>query len=145
MCFITELSNQYRQDIRVMAMQAMSEINDKIDDALYDAYSGRLKAVSDLERFYENQHFMSMIEPYSNIRDWFNALSDDDKYGWYDLYTRYQYGPEGDSLIAENDKLSNEVMGYLLQCDEYLKQPFCGFCDSRGHKEGECMKTRSEV
>lgn len=140
MSYITDLSNQYREEIRGLAMQAMSEINERFDEYMWDSYVDRMRVERELDAFYEQQLLQDTIAPYTDIESWFSSLSEGEQSSWSELYVAYQYGPEGDSLVREGDVLQHAVLAMLFSKDDYQKLPFCCHCDSRGHQSGACIK-----
>jgi hypothetical protein len=140
MSYITDLSNQYREEIRDMARQVMSEINDRYDVYMQDIQDERMRIAHELEVFYEQQHIQDAIAPYTDFESWFNSLSEDEQSDWHELYVAYQYGPNGDSLVRDDDTFTHNVLVMLFSKDDYQKLPFCCHCDSRGHQSGACIK-----
>jgi hypothetical protein len=129
--------------IRVLGAAALAEGASKWDTALAelgeDHYFRMQKLDYDFERRQQQRDFLDAISPFSTIGEWFDNQPLDYQDGWQDTYQEYQYGPLGDRAIGEDNYFAYEVMSLLKERDSYLKLPFCPYCDSRGHKSGECM------
>lgn len=130
-------------DIQWLALTVRTEINRKADEILEDqfwAHQSRLQKIQwDEEQRLKQQVVEEALQPYSTIEQWFEHQSEDTQSYWYTRYQDYQYGPNGDATVREDDFFAWEVIGYLYQSDPILKQPFCAWCDSRGHESGACM------
>ncbi|GEA09165.1 hypothetical protein KUL42_39260 [Alteromonas sp. KUL42] len=129
--------------IRALAADAITEINSRYVELLAESeeeHYCRMQAIDHYFEERENQRdFMDAIAPHKTVGHWFDELSEESQLSWHDTYHGYMYGPNGDSLLSEDDYLSWEVMALLQSRDTYLKQPFCSYCDSRGHRSGECI------
>lgn len=81
------------------------------------------------------------LSPFNGeIEAWWDSLTIDDQSSWDAAYEAYMYGPDGDRILESEDPAVAEILGYLQEKDPYLAQPFCPYCDSRGHEPGACMR-----
>lgn len=135
--------------IRALAAKAIAEIDSRADQLLAELEEDHYCNLQAIDHYFEEREnqrdFMEAIAPHETLGDWFDCLPEDCQVDWHDLYQGYMYGPNGDGLLSEDDHLSWKVMALLKSRDSYLKQPFCPYCDSRGHKPGECMEHMVEL
>ena len=136
---IEHLSHIMLAEINQQASNVLSQLHQRCDDIIdsihadHDAWMHRMdqadiaKAIADI------------IYPHESVAAWFQAQPVGEREHWHGLYHEYQYGPNGDGVFAENNYFAEAVMTYLRSVDTYLQKPFCGYCDSRGHRDGACM------
>ncbi len=130
------------KDVRRMAAEAMAAINEVADLAIDDIYGCHEYALERMDREEDERWLAEVLKPYGgSIDNWFDAQPNDVQEQWLDAYQSYQYGPGGDTEVfaTDDDILVAEIEGLLRSRDSYLQQPFCPFCDSRGHEPGACM------
>lgn len=141
---IERIHEESTRFIQAYAAQAMLELNARADEVLDEMALDHHARMEELDNTFESRQehrsLMDDIAPFTSVEDWFDHLPDDEKYSWQDIYQEYMYGPNGDAVICDSNRLGWEVMSVLRSRDSYLKQPFCPYCDSRGHKSGECME-----
>lgn len=131
-------------EIREMAQAAIDQINRRVDEILDEMALNHFEAMQRLdfeeERREAEAEIASHLAPHGSFEAWWESLEDEERWEWQDLYGRYQYGPEGDMALNGENHFAQAVMSFLFGRDSYQKQPFCPYCDSRGHESGACMR-----
>jgi hypothetical protein len=140
---ITALFNAAINDIRRLAAEAMDSIDEAACWVIYDIRNAHAHFMHRMERADGERRLADKLEPFGgSIANWFDALSDEEKWHWKDRYQAYMYGPNGSAMEMSDDIFTAAIMGLLRSRDSYLQQPFCPYCDSRGHEPGACMPRR---
>lgn len=131
-------------EIRQRAQAAIEQINRRADEILEEMALNHFETMQWLdikeERRGAEAQVSSCLAPHLSFDSWWNSLEDDERWEWQDLYGRYQYGPDGDMAINGQNQFAVAVMSFLRDRDSYQKQPFCAYCDSRGHESGACIR-----
>lgn len=131
-------------EIREMAQAAIDQINRRADEILEEMALNHFETMQRLDHEQERREaeavIASHLAPHESFEAWWENLEEQERWEWHDLYGRYQYGPEGDMALNGENHFAQAVMSFLYGRDSYQKQPFCPYCDSRGHKSGACMR-----
>lgn len=140
-------------EIKQKAQAVIAQINQRADEIIEDLRADHMGAMHHLDWVVEQRdiaaEIKARIHPYDSFEDWWDNLPEEDEDGlwsthagrssWSELYQEFQYGVDSDRAISDDDHFSFAVMGFLRNRDTYLMQPFCCYCDSRGHENGGCM------